>query len=90
MCNTQLSHIVEIATQQQLIVVPESRQTMLYDNVSMIKAQAVGLQAIAEKAITDGDIDPEDLHSLANLATQIKGHLGQLSFLIAELNDQGQ
>lgn len=90
MSNTQLMQIIEIASEKQLILVSEDERGQLYDNVSMIKAQAAGLHAIAEKAIDHGDIDPDDLHNLANLSTQIKGHLGQLSLIIAELSNHNK
>lgn len=88
MCSNSLAQIVSLATQQQLILVSENERGQLYDNVSMIKSQAAGLQAIAEKSIDDGDIDQDSLHDLANLSMQIKGNLGQLSHIIAELSNK--
>ena len=88
MSDSSLTQIIEIASEKRLILVTENERSQLYDNVSMLKAQAAGLQAIAEKAIDNGDIDPDDLHNLANLSTQIKGHLGQLTLIIAELSNQ--
>ena len=91
MSTTELAQVIQIAEQQQLILVTEKERSHLYDNISMIKAQAAGLHAIAEKSIDHGDIDPDDLHNIANLSTQIKGHLNQLSMIVAELtnNEKG-
>ncbi len=88
MCSNSLAQIVSLASQQHLILVSENERGQLYDNVSMIKSQAAGLQAIAEKSIDDGDIDQDSLHDLANLSMQIKGNLGQLSHIIAELSNK--
>lgn len=88
MQSAQIHQLITVAEQQQMILVSQNERAALYDNISMIKAQAAGLHAIIEKSISDGDIDPDDLHNIANLGTQIKGHLHQLSLVIAELSNQ--
>lgn len=63
-----------------------SPRQLIFTRLRRSTAMAAGLEAMAEKALEEGEVSPEQLDHLADLATHLTQQLGELSQQFAEMS----
>lgn len=63
-----------------------SPRQLIFTRLRRTTAMAAGLEAMAEKALDDGEASPEQLDRLADLATHLTQQLSELSQQFAEMS----
>lgn len=63
-----------------------SPRQLIFTRLRRTTAMAAGLEAMAEKALDEGEASPEQLDRLADLATHLTQQLSELSHQFAEMS----
>lgn len=65
-----------------------SPKAVVFSRLRRTTAVAAGLEAMAEKALDDGEASSEQLEHLANMAAHLTQQLGELSQQFAEMSKE--
>lgn len=82
MPNTKL---VPASQASAVVALDVRRQQALYRQIRTGVSMAAGLEALAEKALSDGEATTEDLQNIADLAYALGQALTQTSMAVADL-----
>lgn len=77
--------LVPASQASAVVALDTRRQQALYRQIRTGVSMAAGLEALAERALSEGEATPEDLQNIADLAAILGKTLTQTSMAVAEL-----
>ena len=83
-------HAIAPLARRQLGPIPINSALALHSEVTQIGAIAAGIQAMIDRGIDTGEILPDDLEALGQLATRQREDLERLRAALAELGAGGR